>query len=235
MPATIAAGAVLLLALTGCTATRADSAEEAAEVQAENAKLFAACLRAEEVMAQVGGGEYVVVNRGAEPLDDDRPSGELVLSDDPTTGLLASLIDRDGVLWIAGRDAAAFADDPPIHDAYAACEAQHPEFAQPGGSVTGDLEEQRRGEEELAAGREAALAFAGCAREAGFVWVADPSAELGETIELPADLTEPEFLALLRTCWGPETQLTFQPAGDELGFDWYAALEEFRNGSEADR
>lgn len=198
----------LSLALAGCSPASDDSAPG----DGAGAGRFAACLASAGVPAKAIDPGYVVV-RVAGPSQDDAQDGIGV-------GALLTMSDEEG-LWVAPADADFFEDDAGTRGAYAECAKQHPEFAQPAPSVPGG------GADDGADALADALAFARCARDAGFSWVADPDAEAGGSIELPSTLTEAEFRALLTAC--PPSDY---PGGlgwsvtDDLSFDWSAVLDE---------
>ncbi|GLJ79263.1 hypothetical protein [Microbacterium imperiale] len=199
----------LALALAGCSPTP----DDVAPGDGAGAGRFAACLAAAGVPAKAVDPGYVVV-RVAGPGQDDT-------AENVGIGALLTLSDEDGT-WVAPADAEFFEDDAAARDAYAACETDHPDFAQPAVSVPGGAADE--GADALAE----ALAFTRCARDAGFAWLADPDPESGGSIVLPPSLTESEFRALLAAC--PPTDypagLGWSVTGD-LSFDWTAVLDEF--------
>ncbi len=213
--AVTAAGALLTLAaLAGCSGTAAPETDPAA--QAESAKRFVACLTANGVRAQAGDARdnavfvYVWAGEATEEVGrDDHHS-------------VAYLQDENGDLWSAVTSAEAFADDPATQEAYADCEADHPEFAQP--EFEADPGDDAQMAEDLARQQESALEFARCAREAGFTWLADP-ADGG--IYLPNDITEGDFRALLTACWTTESNfgIGLEDVG-EPSFDLFAVWDE---------
>lgn len=212
--------ALLTLAVSGCTSTPGDGPETDASAA------FLACLTAAGVDAKISDQGYVVV-RTAEP----NAGGEVSTSTDAGTageGVLMEMAGPDGA-WIAVQSSAAFSDDPDTQDAYAACEAEHPDFAQPEWDPASDLDIQAM----LAEQEEAALEFARCAREEGFSWVADPSPETAGGIALPSDVTEAEFRALLTACGDADTGFGWAISGEGPDFDWTAVLMEFSGGSGA--
>ena len=99
-------------------------------------------------------------------------------------------------------------------------QAEHPDFEQPEFDPTKDPAFQQQ----LAEQAEAGIAFARCARDAGFAWVADPDEASGGAVELPSDLAE--GAPMIAAC--PEEAaagLAWMTDG-ELDFDWWAVLEE---------
>ncbi|MEV7693601.1 hypothetical protein AB0N73_09755 [Microbacterium sp. NPDC089189] len=218
---TVAGAAMLAFAAAGCTASPQDDAD------ADGASApFVACLKAAGVDAKISddiSGGYVLVKIG-EP----DPGGAVTSSVDDSGGEapLTMMGDSEGV-WIAAQTSAYFVDDPDTQDAYAACETAHPDFVQPDVDPAGSPAEQ----EQIAAQQAAALAFARCARDEGFAWVADPGPESAGGIALPTDLTEDEFRAVLTACWDAEsTGFGWSVPAEEPGFDWQAVLMEFTDG-----
>ncbi len=214
--AVTAAGALLTLAaLAGCSGTAAPETDPAA--QAKSAERFVACLTAKGVRAQANTNGYVFVWGEGLP----EPGGP---GDDE---IVALMDDGNGDVWRAATSAEAFADDPTTQEAYADCEADHPEFAQP--EFEADPGDDAQMAEDLARQQESALEFARCAREAGFTWLADP-ADGG--IYLPNDITDGDFRALLTACWTAESSFSMgldEDAG-EPSFDWLAVWDEFQFG-----
>ncbi len=220
---TAAAGAAMLaLVLAGCTAPPPADDDGGASAQ------FVACLKAAGVNAKIAdeslGGAFVIVKVG-EP---DSGGGSVSSSSDSGgEAPLVTMGDSEGT-WVAAQSSAYFVDDPDTQDAYAACEAEHPDFAQPEFDPEGDPALQ----EQLAEQQANALEFARCARDEGFAWVADPGPDTAGAIALPADLTEAEFRAVMTACWDAEsTGFGWSLPADELGFDWQAVLMEFMDGA----
>ncbi|MFT4215187.1 MAG: hypothetical protein QM622_10495 [Microbacterium sp.] len=214
-------GAALALLLAGCAVEQ----EEGAGEEATAASQFVACLTAAGVEAKVGDTGHVLVKTGS---SDGSISSE---SSGSGEGSLLTVGDADGSIWNAPASSAYFVDDPDTQDAYAACEQEFPEFTQP----EYDPQDDSAVQEYMTQQAEDGLAFARCARDAGFAWVADPAGEEGTTpgIALPADLTEGEFRALLEECFAPELSLAWLVEG-QLDFDWQAVLEEFTSGTVVD-
>lgn len=221
--------AAIALALAGCadpasTPDRA-GAPRASDASAANADAarFAACLTSAGVAAKVGDNGYVLVKTGSQGAGSGAEVG--ISSDAGAAGGQPLLLigDSDGSTWVAAQSSAYFADTPDTHDAYAACETQYPDFMQPEVSPESDPAIQ----EAQAQQSEDSLAFARCARDAGFAWVADPSPEPGTSpaIALPSDLTEAEFRSLLQACGSSQLSLAWL-IEDELSFDWMGVLDE---------
>lgn len=222
----IAAAVATGLALTGCGSIPLFGPQDTTggDAQTDAAARFVACLRASDVEARIGSGlegesgDGLVFVRQQAVVGSDG-SIEFGSASAGESPLLVSG-DESG-MWVAPASSAYFVDDPDTQDAYAACEQAHPEFEQPEFDVFDDPAFQ----EQLAAQQEAALAFARCARDAGFAWVADPATADQGAIALPADLTESEFRALLTACSEQLGQFAWAVDG-ELGFDWLTVLQE---------
>jgi hypothetical protein len=215
------------VALVGCTGAPTEPEPETA-----SAAQFVACLKAAGVDARVGSQGHALVLVGAAPTGEP---GEVVRHESSAEGEAQgwsySEVDESGS-WDAAESAAYFANDPDIHDAYAACEAKHPDFTQPEYDPMKDPEVQQQ----MAAQQEDELAFARCARDAGFAWVADPDPATGSGIELPLDLAEAEFRDLLTACWDNERGNVSWRVGSDSGqldtFDFFEVLEEFMGPGE---
>jgi hypothetical protein len=110
-----------------------------------------------------------------------------------------------------------------VQDAYASCEIEHPGFKQPEQAVDPEVEAQ------LAEIAESALAFARCARDAGFARIADPDPETPTQIALGPDLTADDFRALLAACYDGDDARTLVgwDGLDELRFDPSSVLRDF--------
>lgn len=198
----------LALALAGCSPAQDDVGPD----DGARAGRFAACLAAAGIAAKAVDPGYVVV-RVAGPGQDDAP-------DRVGVGALLTMSDEEGT-WVAPPDAEFFENDAGTREAYAGCEKEHPDFAQPDASAPGATDD---GAQALAE----ALGFARCARDAGFAWVADPDQDHGSSIVLPQSVSESEFRALLTACPPADYPggLGWSVAGD-LSFDWVAVLDEF--------
>ncbi|MFT4230299.1 MAG: hypothetical protein QM602_08430 [Microbacterium sp.] len=210
----VAAAGLLMLALAGCAQADPESRETADGASAQ----FVACLKAAGVDAKISDQGYVLVKTGTQ-TDGSISSS----SDDGGEAPIMMVGDGDGSSWVAAQSSAYFTADPDTQDAYAGCEAEHPDFAQPEYDPADDPQTQ----EQLAQQEAAALEFARCARDEGFAWVADPQPDNG-AIVLPSSLTEADFRSLLSACWDAENPgLAWSLPEGELGFDWQAVLEEF--------
>ena len=223
--AAMATGAVTLgSVLAGCAALPNDE-----DGSAGASARFVACLNAAGVEARISddisGGAFVLVKIGE--IDADGGSSVSSSAESGGEAPLVTMGDSEGS-WVAARSSAYFVDDPDTRDAYAACEAEHTDFAQPDFDPDGDPAVQ----EQLAAQQQNALDFARCARDEGFAWVADPGPDSAGAIALPADLTEPEFRAVLTACWdSTDVGFGWSLPADDLGFDWQAVLMEFMDGT----
>ena len=221
----IAAMVAAVVVLAGCGA--APPAGEGTEAAAR----FVACLTAGGVQAKIGedvGGMVLVrsdagvtmtpagqsgMTSGYGSEDVDAPEGSQALM---------HLGDADGS-WIAVTDAGYFlAIDPFVHEVYAACEAEHPEFRQPEYDPGDDpvLRQQ------LADQTEAGIAFARCARDAGFDVVATKHRWGGNSRALIIGDGEGVFRALLAACPDEAAAGIAWMIDGELGFDWLAVLED---------
>jgi hypothetical protein len=219
-----AAGAAIMLALTGCAPTGDDGA-----APGEAAAKFVACLKSHGARALLETDGTVRVMLPGVLYDES--TGEL-----PDIQAIVDHISVDGdtgEIWIAPSEAAAF-DDPDTRDAYAACEAEHPDFAQP--RTAPEAVDEAEMHEAFVAEQESALRFARCARDAGFAWVSDPE-ENDNTLLLPADVTEAEFRSLLTECWKEDTRFSFRIDAEtgEPGFDWIPVWDEYHSNERTNR
>jgi hypothetical protein len=210
LPAALAAGAALMLGLAGCT-----PAPDSEQVRADTGARFVACLQGSGVEAQSDEtGRVFVLLPG---VTVDEVTGEMPdVADDVQFGLVGDA----GSYWIAVAEAKSFAD-PDTQDAYAGCESDHPDFAQPAYT---DPYNEAENEATRLAQVESALEFAHCGRDAGFAWVSDPD-EYGGII-LPSDLTEEEFRAVLAACLTPEARIGFGVDPEApVSFDWMSVWD----------
>ncbi|MFT3875260.1 MAG: hypothetical protein QM708_02365 [Propioniciclava sp.] len=234
-----AAGALAVTLLSGCGAPVVNLVDGGARpapssAAAGDATLFVACLEAAGAPAQVDQRSGMVLVRSDLGTMKTEPAAGRVqtvsnadLEVPDGSALLLQMGDDQGNEWIAVSDAGFFTTlDPDLHTVYAGCEARYPGFKQPAYRPQDDPAFAQQQQEQLQAG----LAFARCARDAGFAWVADPSAETSQSIAIPLDISEAEFRALLQAC---PTQaaagVTWMMAGD-LSFDWTSVLEEVLDG-----
>ncbi len=221
--ATVMAAALVLAGCSGNTPEPSDSATGGTAGQ------FVACLTAAGVEARIGdlgpSAGSVLVKVASQSTDGgfSAGSGSGSAGEEP----LLTIGDDSGNTWVAAASSAYFVDDPDTQDAYAGCEGEFPDFAQPEYDPQSDPQQQDYLEQQA----EDALAFARCARDAGFAWVADPAGEAGITpaITLPADVTEDDFRALLEACFTPELNLAWGIPAD-LSWDWDAVFDEFTGG-----
>ncbi|SMX92984.1 hypothetical protein BSP109_02679 [Brevibacterium sp. Mu109] len=208
------------LALTGCTNTASPEDPATGSQGPDEASAFLACLTAADVEAKINASGQVLVKVPGQPGD----GGQVSSGDGSGAGLLGMEGDEAGNTWVAVQSADYFADTPDVQDAYAACEAEHPNFvqAQFDPSSNPDVAEELEGQEE------AALAFAQCARENGFSQIADPDAAMGGAILIPDGFSESDFRALAEECYDPASSFAFA-SSEDLGFDPWMVLEEFQN------
>lgn len=208
-----------LFALAGCSAGTPEPIETKGDTGAE---AFVACLKSEGVEAKIGSfGGMVMVRTGTAIPDEDGVMTQSQTSDTPVS--LMSEFDDEGNIWEAPQDSSYFANDPDTQDAYAACEARFPDFAQPEFDPMSDPDTQAMQQES----EQAALDFAICAREHDFAWVSDPDPATGSAIEIPATLTEGEFRSLLESCFDPAAPGFAWSVPIPEPFDWNAVLDEF--------
>lgn len=207
-----------IAALTGCSSV-GSPAENSAD--GDSSARFVACLTSHGVDAKIGDDSDLVfvastgqgTGTGTGPAGSTDTGGSQPLMFEPGS---------DGTFWVAAQDSSYFAQDPQTQDAYSACEAEHPDFRQPEVSSA-----DQPGFQAATGDDQGALGFAQCARDAGFGWIADPTADDGGAIRLPADLDEQEFRSLLTACWDQDAPLIFFRFDGELGFDYQAVLNEF--------
>lgn len=212
------------LGLTSCT-----SAPPAPDEPTSEVGRFVACLKAAGVAVRISerSGQVMVRDTSAQTEPAGDPSqGISAGSGEAGTPALMVEGDADGTRWVAAADAGYFVKDPETQDAYTACEREHPDFRQPQYTPSDDPGLQA----DLAKQQEAALAFARCARDAGFAWVADPDPQTG-SIALPDDLAEDEYRSLLTACWDTKGPGFGWQVDGKLGFDWLAVLEEVNGGT----
>jgi len=220
---TIVAGlfAVSSLMLAGCSA-ESNPPDEGGDVQGGDAARFVACLTAQGVEARIGDSGLVFVAAS----DEDR-GGTGGAGSSGGQPLMFETGD-DGRFWVAANDSSYFAPDPQTQQAYASCEAELPGFSQP--SPSGGAPQLQEGTGDQSND----LVFAQCARDAGFSWVADPSPTTGGGIQLPLDITEDEFRALLSACFDKDSPWISWRFKGELSFDYMAVLNEFTGVPDAD-
>lgn len=219
--AVTAAAAVVVFLTAGCTTTPPTGD---APVSENGAARFVACLEREGLDARIADGQGYVMVRTGEAASSGAVS-EVGSADGDASPLMVQS-GSDGT-WVAPADAAYFVDDPVAHDAYATCQAEVPDFAQPRYDPDSDPSLADAREKQRISG----LEFASCARDAGFAWVADPAADSFGAIALPADLTEAEFRSLLAACWDPETSdFGWQTPESGLSFDLTTVLTDVGGG-----
>lgn len=208
------------LALSGCTSTTSPEEPDPTAQGSDEASAFLACLTAADVEAKINASHQVLVKIPSQP-----GSGEVISSDSGSgDGLLGMESDDAGNTWVAVTSADYFVDSPEVQDAYAACEAKHPDFEQ----AQFDPSDNPAFQEDAAKQEEDALAFAQCAREQGYSQIADPDFSSLNGVLIPSGFTEQEFRALVDACWDPASNFGFGSNGD-LTFEPWTILEEFQN------
>lgn len=230
----LGAAGVLAVLIAGCSLPAAPPANP---VASDVASRFVACLKSAGVEARIGEGGgllppgmvFVLSDLGTVEVEGEPGTVTSVSNEDlgipAGSSMLMQMADDQGRSWLAVSDAGYFTTlDPDLHDAYAGCEKQQPDFTQPTFDPSKDPAFVQQQEDAKRAG----LAFARCARDAGFGWVADPTEASSQSVVLPADLAEADFRAMLTAC--PATDgVTWMIEGD-LGFDWIAVLDELSGG-----
>jgi hypothetical protein len=121
-------------------------------------------------------------------------------------------------------NAGGYPEEGGMREAWAACEAEFPDFEQPEPDLSGAEGITVTMEDQI----EASLAFADCARENGYADFADPD-EHGQ-LDFPA-MSEDEFRALLDACAdtgleGVGLPMT-QESTERFDFDWMAIMGEY--------
>jgi len=117
-------------------------------------------------------------------------------------------------IWLALSSSSGLRGE--IYDAYASCEYQVPEFAQPSQIVATRIDAALRARQ-----LDNGIQFAQCAREEGFGWVADPDIDglngLADRVGVDLEhLSSAEVDSLLTLCW-PERSDTHS---DPMDFCW---------------
>lgn len=206
------------LALSGCSGEAADEGGEP-EPGSEAATAFLACLTSKGVDARINDqGMVLVRDAQLQPVDGD----SIEIGSGSDTGALLIEGDDAGNQWVAAASADYFAEDPDTHEAYAACEREHPSFEQPAFDPAADPEFRRMQEEQT----EAALAFAQCARENGEPEFPDPDPEQMGGLMLPDGMTEDGFRAIVEACYDGATAPAFIMQ-DDAEFEPWVVLDEF--------
>jgi len=238
---------IAVATLVGCQ--RGDGASESeAAIEGTNsgAQRFIACLnshglRARFGPAEIGQGAFangwenmVFIDDTSVPpnwrevgtgLSSIRPTSEGVLAHLDNSGVNPS----DTLPMIAVASSEALAAVPELHDAYAACETEFPDFRQ---DFT-PLFERREVIEQIEVQRDDILQFAQCARDNGFLWAQDPAPmptltseqavlDALPSFQVPGDVTPTEFRELLNECYGT----TDRPWAFNTGVDFW-----FREGN----
>ena len=218
-----AAGLTAMMAvLAGCSLLGTPEPENTSAANDAAAAKFVACLTAEGQTAKIldDGIVGMLLPDGAMddgPTFNDKDGEGAAAGPSGTTMVMK---DDEGE-WQASSAASGYPEDGGMRDAWAACELEVPEFEQPEPEHEGD---PTTSEEQMVA----ALAFADCARENGFTEFPDPR-ENG-SMNLPADITEDGFRALLEDCFDPEGGGGFmldKETADSLDFDLMSVMEDF--------
>lgn len=217
------AGVALCAALTGCTSTvpagSGSPSKPATNTSTDPAAAFLSCLKQEEVEAKLNGNGQVMVKL---PSTEDQNGGQIGIGTGSggSEAILGIEGDDAGNQWLIAAAPEAF-EDPAIRASYATCQSQHPGFTQPDYDPQSDpavVEQQRKDEA-------AALAFAQCARAAGFSNWSDPTPEMGGAVVLPAGITQDEFREVAKACWDPDSTVPLGMPSD-LGWDPWDILDE---------
>ena len=202
LSATLTGCASLGGAATGASAVGAGAAETGTASPIDR---FTACLRSEGLETNVTSEGFLAVQfeHGEDLLEGQIMSLSVPASeaDNPEFAgrPMMAWTDSQGLPWVVPADADFFVTAPVAQDSWLACETQVPEFTQ---LTWNDVQNTGDQDAIFAEWFDAALAFAGRARAAGFEWVADPTPEL-PGINLPAHLSEAEFRAVLEAAWEP--------------------------------
>lgn len=209
----------VLLALAGCSLLNPPQPANTAATGDADAVRFVACLTAQGQTAKIVEGGMV----GMLLSDDAAPDGTggATLEGDGPTGTTSVTSDNEGE-WQSSTTADGYPEDNGMRDAWLACEAEVPEFEQPEPDIGGD--DPSNDAEQT----EALLAFADCARDAGYADFPDP--EDDGSMNLPADITEDGFRQLLEECFDPEKPMAIfvdEQTSESLDFDLGAVVRDF--------
>lgn len=211
--------------LVGCTAFGA--ADGGSPTNDAAAIKFVACLTDAGQTAKIlDGGQVGLL---MPELGSDEDAGAFAATgpgDEGGEPLMISMFQDDDGVWLAGSTSEAYPEEGGYREAWAACEAEVPEFTQPQPDMS---EGVMVGREEMI---EAGLAFAECARDNGYADFEDPDAD-GQ-LGVPFGITEDEFRSLLDACFDKETGFGpafSQESTEALDFDWIAVMSEFMGGS----
>ncbi|RSX56273.1 hypothetical protein [Bifidobacterium samirii] len=144
--------------------------------------------------------------------------------DDLYPGAAYTVVTDDGA-WVTFPNAQALAGSPyaASQQDYATCEAQVPAFSQPVQDAAG---QQTWSDDD----KRAALDFARQARDRGFSWVQDPTADAPTTIMIPDTVGEGELRRFLEACpmddLNANVTLGFAGTPDEFGYDYTKVMDE---------
>ena len=217
------AGVALCAVLSGCTSTvpaasGSPTGQPAADANTDPATAFLGCLKQEEAEAKLNSKGQVMVKM---PSAEGEPGGQqLEMGSGGPDSVLGMEGDSEGNRWLIAAAPDAF-EDPAVRASYSTCQSRHPEFTQPDYDPQSDpevIEQQQKDEA-------AALAFAQCARAAGFSNWADPTPQDGGSIVLPAGITQDEFRELAKACWDPDSTVPIGMPAD-LGWEPFDILDE---------
>ena len=224
----VAGVAVLLTALAGCSLLgETPEPEDTSAANDAAAARFVACLTAEGQTAKILDDGMVGLMLPDAP--GDGPGDQMTAQNDGSGGtegtpnMTAIMTDEEGT-WQASTNAEGYPEDNGMRDAWLACEAEVPEFAQPVPDMSASDGDSVSAEEQM----EAALAFADCARDSGYADFPDP--EDNGAMNLPTDITEDGFRQLLEDCMDPEKPMGLmidKDTADALDFDLMAVLQDF--------
>lgn len=200
----------------GDDATQADTASSQTEYSGGPeedpvAKRFVACLVSKGIDARVVNGDNAGlrwVDAAGNPVQDqlvDGPDGEPVMATvaDPELYPNVAVFGGEGYVdgtsfdYVQVNDASGLAGSPydDKQDEYAACERENPDFSQSPGFNPADEQKNASAED-----KQAVLDYARRARELGFSWVADPTAERPLSIVFTPDVPREEIKRLLTEC-----------------------------------
>ncbi len=235
---------VASLVLVGCTETaqnqNATSTHENAPSTtgptSEVIAAFAACLTSKGVNALISESGQVMVHHGVQ--GSEKPGEPTDVTDsqisDPDSGdntVTSVMIGEEGQIWSAPSSAEVLKNTPDVYDAYAACQAAHPDFTQPEVVVDPGFEDEI--EDSIQREAEALLEFTQCARAEGFTTIADPGPIAINSLMVPGDMTEAEFRAMFEACYDPDTGFAID-ASAEMGWDPIDIVDEFHGFHELD-
>jgi hypothetical protein len=211
----------VLFALAGCSLLNPEQPANPVTTGDADTVKFVACLTAQGQTAKIVEGGMV----GMLLSDDAAPEGTggatLEGEEGGPTGTTSVTSDNEGE-WQSSTTAEGYPEDNGMREAWTTCEAEVPDFEQPEPDISGD---DTSTDAEQA---EALLAFAECARDAGYADFPDPADD--GSMNLPAGITEDGFRQLLEECFDPEKPMAVfvdEQTSDSLDFDLGAVMREF--------